>query len=627
MKKIINLIFIFVALLLLGSCNNSQEENPTKLAIPTITLNNNVVSWNTVDNATGYIVSKNNIEEAVQTLTSYTISDTALGDYVIKVKAVSTNSKYEDSDYSNSVTYTIEDKSDNTGNPTNPDEGQTGPVVLTEATLYVVGDSTVSSFSDSYFYPRYGYGTQLSNYFDSKLTVNNLALSGRSSKSYTQEANYSVLKTSIKEGDYLLIGFGHNDEKSDDSARFTDASKPITDETSFKYSLYENYVKLALDAGATPILCTPIVRADSSNSYTGSTAHITSTGNYTQAIIELGEEKSVTVIDLTSLTKEKYISLGYNEAIYYHAMTTGKYEDGTSNIIADTASVDATHLNIYGAKYVAFLVASELKKTTNALGNYVLSDIVEPTKDKDLVSNSNYVVPTYETPDLASYTAPSHFTTISEGWYGTAFGDCGGTPTSSSNGYVAQETSTGVFRVGQSASSNKGKFADAGDGIAFLFKQVDITKNFEITADAKVINTASVGQAGFGLMLRDDCYINQNTSKVLITSNYVAAGFVTSSAYMNALFSREGAAITKENNKIDALYAVDDIVNLKITRLGQSITTEVIYNGQTYSKTYLDFDLVAIDGNYMYVGMFANRGTIVEFTNVAFTITGESQGA
>ena len=29
----------------------------------------------------------------------------------------------------------------------------------------------------------------------------------------------------------------------------------------------------------------------------------------------------------------------------------------------------------------------------------------------------------------------------------------------------------------------------------------------------------------------------------------------------------------------------------------------------------------------MYVGMFANRGTVVEFTNLTFEITGESQGA
>ena len=37
--------------------------------------------------------------------------------------------------------------------------------------------------------------------------------------------------------------------------------------------------------------------------------------------------------------------------------------------------------------------------------------------------------------------------------------------------------------------------------------------------------------------------------------------------------------------------------------------------------------LGVIDNGYMYVGMFANRGTVIECTNVVFEITGESQGA
>ena len=49
--------------------------------------------------------------------------------------------------------------------------------------LYLVGDSTVASFNDyTYFYPRFGYGTKLQDYFNN-VEVINLALSGRSSKS------------------------------------------------------------------------------------------------------------------------------------------------------------------------------------------------------------------------------------------------------------------------------------------------------------------------------------------------------------------------------------------------------------------------------------------------------------
>ena len=83
-----------------------------------------------------------------------------------------------------------------------------------EHTLWVVGDSTVSAFNDSYYIPRYGYGTQLGDYVDDTYAVENLALSGRSSKSFVNEANYKKLTDGIKSGDVLVVGFGHNDEKA-----------------------------------------------------------------------------------------------------------------------------------------------------------------------------------------------------------------------------------------------------------------------------------------------------------------------------------------------------------------------------------------------------------------------------
>ena len=50
--------------------------------------------------------------------------------------------------------------------------------------VYVVGDSTFSSFNDPYYYPRYGIGTKMQDYLlDKKVQVINLAMSGRSSLS------------------------------------------------------------------------------------------------------------------------------------------------------------------------------------------------------------------------------------------------------------------------------------------------------------------------------------------------------------------------------------------------------------------------------------------------------------
>ena len=62
-----------------------------------------------------------------------------------------------------------------------------------QATVWVSVIQPYAAFTDAYYYPRYGWGTQLSNYFDSTLKVENLALSGRSSKSFTSEDNYKTL--------------------------------------------------------------------------------------------------------------------------------------------------------------------------------------------------------------------------------------------------------------------------------------------------------------------------------------------------------------------------------------------------------------------------------------------------
>ena len=496
-------------------------------------------------------------------------------------------------------------------------------VEVKDTTIYLVGDSTVCSFSDDYFYPRYGWGTQLGGYLTEKATVVNLALSGRSSKSFTTEANYQTLIKNLKEGDYLFIAFGHNDEKSDDDTRFTDASLPYTNKASFGYHLYEYYIKIALEVGATPILVTPIVRAKSNNDYSGSEGHVTATGDYRQAIIDLGEAVSVDVIDMTSITRARYEELGYDEALKYHAVLQGK-KNG-EGVVENWDSVDKTHLNIYGAKYVAYRVACELMKL-DGIKHYVAEGITEPT-EAVRVPNKNYVVPDYEAPDLDNYSAPNHFSTETEGWYGTAFGDTGGSPMSASNGYLARETSEGVFEVGQFKSgSNKGKFSSTSDGFAFLFTQVEANKNFKISVTAKVLKTATTKQAGFGLMLRDDCLINQ-TAAGAIATNYLTAGiYADSDSKMMANFYRENGTFHK-GKTMNGMYAVGDVVTFTIERIGQTVHVTTVYNGVTYTESYYDFDLFARDGGYMYVGMFANRGTVVEFTNLHLEITGESQGA
>ena len=249
-------------------------------------------------------------------------------------------------------------------NPPAGDTGDTGNETVDTSTkftgkIYLVGDSTVCGFNDNYYLPRYGYGTQLYNYINCDANqIVNLALSGRSSKSFITESNYATLTNSISAGDYLIIGFGHNDEKNE-ADKFTEPNGDKSTSGSFQYSLYENYVKLATEKGATPILCTPIVRLDTGDNYNGASGHITSDGDYAQAIRNLGEDAETTVVDLTALTKADYTALGNAKAADYHSWTATK--DGVRD------GLDKTHTNLYGAKMNAYYIAQEILKSDCAL--------------------------------------------------------------------------------------------------------------------------------------------------------------------------------------------------------------------------------------------------------------------
>jgi lysophospholipase L1-like esterase len=246
-------------------------------------------------------------------------------------------------------------------------------IQLPEPVLYLVGDSTVCSFNDTYYYPRYGYGTQLYRYFN--LPIINLALSGRSSKSFIVEKNYQNLLQNIKSGDFLLIGFGHNDEKPD-PLRYTNPSLKIDNPSSFQYYLYTFYIKIALDRGAIPILCTPIVRRNPAGEYTGIFIHKTDNienfpgGDYAESIRQLGQQLGITVLDLTNRTKKLYETLGPEKTLLFHARTT-----------ENPSSIDNTHVNIYGAAIIAYILAEELSQTNNPLTSHLLSQRTFPQED------------------------------------------------------------------------------------------------------------------------------------------------------------------------------------------------------------------------------------------------------
>ena len=91
---------------LAGESASIEVSNPaTPLLAPVISLNDEVVSWEAVPNASSYQIYVNNELYTEQTGTSFYPLFTTKGSYVIKVKAISDSPAYSNSQFSNEVTY------------------------------------------------------------------------------------------------------------------------------------------------------------------------------------------------------------------------------------------------------------------------------------------------------------------------------------------------------------------------------------------------------------------------------------------------------------------------------------------------------------------------------------------
>ena len=475
-------------------------------------------------------------------------------------------------------------------------------------TLWVVGDSTVSAFNDAYYYPRYGYGTQLYKYLTDNITVQNLALSGRSSKSYTQDAEYQTLINGMQEGDYLIIGFGHNDEKAE-ADRYTNPNGDYTTEGSFANSLYENYIKIAQEKGVTVILATPVVRRTATGTWSASNLHVTSTsgdyegGDYAQAIRDLGEALGITVVDMTTLTKNLYDELGADETLYLHAWTS-----------SSASSVDNTHANIYGATYWAYLMTKAIKETDNSLAKYIIT-AEAPTKEATLVVNSDYKEADY-TP-IADGTVSELWKSVGI-WSGSVFGNVGGSDKITTSNFVLEEADGGL-RI--AVLNGNGKIASTVDGIAMYYYKIPVGSTFTLTATATVNSITQNDQVSFGLMARDDMYLDTSLTETL--GDYVVAGplKLTKTGYIWNCFARKSGTLT-QGGTCSTYQSIN---------AGDTFELKIESNSDGYACTFgeestitggFDFALTSNDSEYVYVGMFVSRQADVTFTNIKLVVDG-----
>ena len=471
--------------------------------------------------------------------------------------------------------------------------------------LFVVGDSTLAKFNDeTYLFPRFGYATKLDKYFD--LEIINLALSGRSSLSFLKEKNYEYLCNNLSDGDYLLIGFGHNDEKSDDASRFTSAKLDINNEKSFIYTINHYYVELARKKKATPIIATPISRI-TRGLYEGFIIHDTENGNYKDVLIKYGNEYNVEVINLTDVTKKLYEDIGFDNAKYHHAITKANGILNNEYLISDNA-VDKTHLSEYGALVVSYLFINELSNHS-ALKKHLKKEIYHPSK-KDIIINPKFKYIKYFSPNLKTYKNVVKYN--NDLLYYTSFGKV-----SSYEGMTIINNDKLVL----TDLKENGRIVFSSTAGVFLFKQIKKEDNFICKAKLRVLGDIPLTESAFGLMLRDDCYIDYDKDKV-ITSNEILCGLHMNNSSLHLGYVRyETTSIERLDVLPNQKYVSNDVIECEISRLGQRINTKLVYKDKIMEKEYLDFDLFIVDNEYSYIGIFnaKNEKVIVEEFDLKIT--------
>lgn len=210
-------------------------------------------------------------------------------------------------------------------------------------TVFIIGDSTVT---DQRFEPGASWGQMLTRFLP-EVAVANHAESGETVKSFISGLRLAKVLSQIKTGDYLLIQFGHNDEKKSWPQTYVEA-----------HTTYKAYLKVLIAEarlrGVTPVLVTSMQRRNFDERGKIKNTH----GDYPQAVREVAAEEKVAFIDLDRMSVAFYEVLGPEK----------------SPLAFSNGGKDVTHHNNYGAYEFAKYVAQGIRDAGLPLAKSIATD-------------------------------------------------------------------------------------------------------------------------------------------------------------------------------------------------------------------------------------------------------------
>lgn len=227
--------------------------------------------------------------------------------------------------------------------------------VAPKPTLYIIGDSTVKNGSGKGQDSMWGWGSFLSEHFDTtQIRIENHAIGGRSSRTFITEGRWERILSNLKAGDYVMMQFGHNDNSAvNDSTRARGTIKGLGEETeeidnllTKKHEIVHTfgwymrkYVDETKARGAIAIVCSPVPR----NSWKeGKIA--TSENGHRQWAEAVAKSNGAFYVDLFGLIIPHYEAIG-EEKVKSQFFTPK----------------DNTHTNDTGAKLNAAMVVEGIK--------------------------------------------------------------------------------------------------------------------------------------------------------------------------------------------------------------------------------------------------------------------------
>lgn len=251
----------------------------------------------------------------------------------------------------------------------------------TRITVFLIGDSTMADkpLDEN---PERGWGQIFPQYFTNEISIQNHAVNGRSTKSFIKEGRWDTVMSRLKKGDYVLIQFGHNDSKLEDSIRSAPA-----------HTLYkDNLIRFINDVrskSANPILITPVMR----RKFDEKGKFVDQHGDYPSVVKEVAAMMKVPLIDLHQMSEKLIVEHGVegSRKLFLNIPTNhfknykGKEEDNT-------------HFSLYGASSMASLVCDAINKQQLGLAtflkssgfsnkfSYELPKIYEPHFKRDTIS-------------------------------------------------------------------------------------------------------------------------------------------------------------------------------------------------------------------------------------------------